>query len=186
MPFRFRRLSIPGLILIETTLYNDHRGQFYESYNEREFALHGVETRYVQDNFSHSHRSVLRGLHYQRPPMAQAKLVRCVAGAIYDVAVDLRPGSETYGRWEAVTLSAENGLQLYIPQGFAHGFTVLSESASVFYKVTEFYSPEHEAGIIWNDSQLAIEWPFSHPVLSEKDKRLPSLAQLGEVYEVKR
>lgn len=186
MPFRFQKLSIPGLILIETTFYNDHRGQFYESYSEREFALHAVETRYVQDNFSRSRKRVLRGLHYQKAPMAQAKLVRCVEGAIYDVAVDLRPGSETYGRWEAVTLSAENGLQLYIPQGFAHGFAVLSEEASVFYKVTEFYSPEHEAGVIWNDQQLAIEWPFSHPVLSEKDQRLPSLARLDEACEVKR
>lgn len=178
MPFRFHSLSIPGLVLIETPLYNDRRGQFYESYNEREFALHNVETRYVQDNFSHSHRRVLRGLHYQRAPMAQAKLIRCVAGAVYDVAVDLRLGSETYGRWEAVTLSADNGLQLYIPAGFAHGFAVLSEAATIFYKVTQFYSPEHEAGIIWNDSQLAIEWPFSSPVLSEKDMRLPSLAEL--------
>lgn len=181
MPFRFHKLSISGLVLIETAFYNDHRGQFYESYSEREFARHNIETRYVQDNFSHSRKYVLRGLHYQRAPMAQAKLVRCVAGTVYDVAVDLRPDSETYGQWEAVTLSAENGLQLYIPAGFAHGFAVLSEAATVFYKVTAFYSPQHEAGIIWNDPQLAIEWPFNTPVLSEKDAQLPSLAELCEV-----
>ncbi|ABK14743.1 dTDP-4-dehydrorhamnose 3,5-epimerase [Methanothrix thermoacetophila] len=185
MPFSFKRLDIYDVILIEPRVFRDERGFFMESYKHSEFAAFGIKERFVQDNHSRSRRGVLRGLHYQNPPRAQGKLVRAVSGEIFDVAVDIRRGSPTYGRWVGVNLSEENMRMLYIPPGFAHGFMTLSDVADVMYKTTDEYSPEHEAGIIWNDPGIGIEWPASRPVLSPRDAKWPGLrdAVNGFVYE---
>lgn len=179
MPFRFERLEIPEVILIEPKVFSDERGFFMETYKYSNFAAFGIKERFVQDNHSRSVKGVLRGLHYQRPPKAQGKLVRVLVGEIFDVAVDIRKGSPTYGKWVGVMLSAENRWMLYIPPGFAHGFCVLSEEAEVTYKVTEEYSPEHDAGIIWNDPEIGIDWPVEQPILSAKDAGLPPLRAVG-------
>ena len=178
MPFQFSRLAIPDVVLIEPTVFPDERGFFIESYKYSEFAAFGIKEHFVQDNHSRSVKGVLRGLHYQRQPKAQGKLVRVVVGEIFDVGVDIRKGSPTYGKWVGEVLSAENKRMLYIPPGFAHGFCVLSEVAEVLYKTTTEYSPEHDAGIIWNDPEIGIEWPIEHPILSEKDAGLPFLKEL--------
>lgn len=177
--------SIPEIFLLRPRRFVDARGYFFESFNEREFAtLTGLSTRFVQDNEAQSGRGVVRGLHFQLPPHAQAKLVRVVAGRVLDVAVDVRRHSPTFGAHVAVELSAENGLQLYIPEGFAHGYAVLSDEAVFQYKCSDYYHPECEAGIAWDDATLAIRWPFTaeEAVLSDKDRRQPSLttAQLFE------
>jgi len=176
--------SIPDLLIIEPTVFGDDRGFFYESYNERKWhETTGLKTRFVQDNHSRSNQGVLRGLHYQLSPAAQGKLVRCVVGEVFDVAVDLRRGSLTFGRWEGVHLSAENKRQFWIPEGFAHGFLVLSEFAEFLYKATEYYAPEHERSILWNDPDLAVAWPISGtPVLSWKDRDAPAF-KAAEVFE---
>lgn len=173
MPFTFRELDIPGVILIEPKRFEDSRGFFMELYRRSDFYRHGIRDYFVQDNSSRSARGVLRGLHYQKTPHAQGKLVHCTQGEIFDVAVDIRNGSPTYLRWVGVTLSAENNHLLYIPPGFAHGFVVLSESADVTYKCTDEYSPADDRGIIWNDPDVGISWPIVNPILSEKDSRLP-------------
>jgi len=163
--------AIPDLLILEPRVFGDDRGFFFESFNARRFAeLSGVETAFVQDNHSRSARGVLRGLHYQiRQP--QGKLVRVVAGEVWDVAVDIRRGSPSFGQWQGAYLSAENKRQLWIPEGFAHGFVVLSESAEFLYKTTDYYAPEHERCIAWNDPELAIDWRYpGDPVLSEKDR----------------
>ncbi|RLG08532.1 MAG: dTDP-4-dehydrorhamnose 3,5-epimerase [Thaumarchaeota archaeon] len=175
MPFRFKRLEIPDVVLVEPMVFHDERGFFMEAYKYSDFAAFGIGERFVQDNHSRSVKGVLRGLHYQNPPKAQGKLVRVIVGEIFDVAVDIRKGSPTYGRWVGVRLSAENKKMLYIPPGFAHGFCVLSEVAEVIYKVTEEYAPECEAGIIWNDPEIGIEWPIKSPTLSPKDASWPPL-----------
>ena len=175
MPFRFTRLEIPEVVLIEPVVFPDERGFFLEVYKYSEFAAFGITERFLQDNHSRSVKGVLRGLHYQNPPKAQGKLVRVVAGEIFDVAVDIRKGSPTYGRWVGVNLSSENKRMLYIPPGFAHGFCVLSEEAEVLYKTTEEYAPEFETGIIWNDPEIGIRWPVEDPIISEKDARWPPL-----------
>ncbi|HHU82543.1 MAG TPA: dTDP-4-dehydrorhamnose 3,5-epimerase [Firmicutes bacterium] len=178
--FRFRALKIPGLFLIEPEVYGDRRGFFFEAYNYREFKAIGLDAPFVQDNHSRSKKGVLRGLHFQvKHP--QGKLVRAVAGEIFDVAVDLRVDSPTYKRWYGVVLSSENKRQLYIPEGFAHGFFVLSGEAEVIYKCTEYYYPEDEEGIIWNDPEIGIKWPLpagETPILSEKDRGFKSLAAI--------
>ena len=171
--FKFKRLEIPDVVLIEPTVFGDNRGFFMESYNFKEFASFGIKDNFVQDNHSKSTKGVLRGLHYQLKGMAQAKLVRVIRGEIFDVAIDIRKGSPFYGKWVAVRLSEENKKMLYIPEGFAHGFYVLSDVAEVLYKTTNFYSPKHERGIIWSDPDLKINWPTNHPVLSEKDSKWP-------------
>ena len=178
MPFDFTRLVIPDVILIEPAVFPDERGFFMESYKYSDFAAFGIKEHFVQDNHSRSVESVLRGLHYQRNPKAQGKLVRVVVGEIFDVAVDLRLNSPTYGKWAGERLSADNKRMLYIPPGFAHGFCVLSAVAEVLYKTTAEYSPEYDAGIIWNDPEIDIEWPIEHPILSKKDAALPTLAEL--------
>ena len=163
--------AIPDLLILEPRVFGDDRGFFFESFNAQRFAeLTGVETAFVQDNHSRSARGVLRGLHYQiRQP--QGKLVRVVAGEVWDVAVDIRRGSPSFGQWQGAHLSAENKRQLWIPEGFAHGFVVLSESAEFLYKTTHYYAPEHERCIVWNDVELAIDWRYpGDPVLSEKDR----------------
>jgi len=168
----------PGLFVIQPSVFEDQRGYFYESYNRKVFTHAGIDVQFVQDNQSKSNYGVIRGLHYQLNPMAQAKLVRVLEGKVQDVVVDIRKGSPTYGESYSIELSAENKTQLFIPRGFAHGFAVLSESAVFFYKCDNFYSKEHEAGIAYDDPALAIEWKLSDEVisLSEKDGQLPALA----------
>jgi dTDP-4-dehydrorhamnose 3,5-epimerase len=175
MTFTFKRLNIPDVILIGTNAFPDDRGFFLENFKESAFLSNGINVRFVQDNFSHSIKGVLRGLHFQKNPKAQAKLVTALSGKIFDVAVDIRKNSPTFGRWVGEILSDENHNSLYIPEGFAHGFCVLSEKADVFYKVNQEYSPEHERGIIWNDPDLSINWLTENPTLHEKDKQLPTL-----------
>ncbi|HFD39144.1 MAG TPA: dTDP-4-dehydrorhamnose 3,5-epimerase [Anaerolineae bacterium] len=177
MPFRFQRLEIPEVVLIEARRFEDERGFFMETYKQSAFAAQGIVGPFVQSNRSHSVRGVLRGLHYQKPPQAQGKLVMVLSGAVLDVAVDIRRGSPTYGRWVGETLSAENGRMLWIPVGFAHGFCVLSERADVVYLVTAEYAPDLDRGIRWNDPEIGIRWPVDEPLLSPKDARLPLLRE---------
>jgi dTDP-4-dehydrorhamnose 3,5-epimerase len=178
--------KLPGVKLIEPAVFGDHRGFFMESYNEDVFRRHGITHTFVQDNHSLSvDAGVLRGLHYQLNPKAQTKLIRVTAGAIYDVIVDIRQGSPTYGKWQGFILSSANKRQLLVPKGFAHGFCTLVPNTEVQYKVDEFYSPEHDRGIAWNDPALGIDWPASAPILSEKDGKHPLLAEAENnfVYE---
>jgi len=177
MPFKIQRLEIPDVILIEPEVFSDERGFFMETYKYSEFSAFGINEHFLQDNHSRSAKGVLRGLHYQNPPKAQGKLVRVILGEVFDVAVDIRKGSPTYGRWVGVVLSSENKRMLYIPPGFAHGFCVLSDAAEVLYKVTKEYAPECEAGIIWNDPEIGIEWPIEHPIISSKDAQWPTLRE---------
>ena len=175
MPFEFTKLSIPGLILIQPRVFNDGRGYFFELYKYSDFLGAGIGDHLVQDNFSQSVKGVLRGLHYQRHPKAQGKLVLCTRGEIYDVAVDIRRGSPDYGKWLGVQISAGNRRMIYIPPGFAHGFQVLSETAEVMYKCTDEYSPADDRGIIWNDPDIGVAWPLAKPLLSAKDEKHPVL-----------
>ena len=167
--------EIPDVLLITPDVYRDPRGFFVETYNRERYAQVGIDRDFVQDNYSHSCQGTLRGLHYQLPH-AQAKLVGVVWGCIFDVAVDIRQGSPTQGQWVGRELSEENRCQLYIPEGFAHGFTVLSERADVIYKCTDFYHPESDHGLLWSDPELAIEWPTMQAILSEKDQLQPLLS----------
>src|SRR5690554_276828 len=176
-------LSIPEVFLIEPEVFGDERGFFFESFNQKAFEdAIGRPVAFVQDNHSRSAKNVLRGLHYQiKQP--QGKLVRVTAGEIFDVAVDLRKSSPTFGQWAGTILSAENKHQLWVPEGFAHGFVVLSASADFLYKTTDYYAPEHERVVIWNDPQIAIAWPEGiQPVLSPKDANAPSL-DVAEIFE---
>jgi len=175
MPFTFTPLKISDVILVEPRVFPDARGYFLETYKYSDFAAHGISEIFVQDNHSRSIRGVLRGLHYQNPPGAQGKLVRAARGAIFDVAVDIRPDSSTFGEWVGEILSDENHHMLYIPPGFAHGFLVLSAVADVSYKATAEYAPELDSGIVWNDPTIAIQWPVQTPILSPKDAALPRL-----------
>lgn len=166
------KTAIPDVLVLQPKVFSDNRGFFFESFNARTFnQVTGLNIEFVQDNHSKSQRGVLRGLHYQLPPMAQGKLVRVIQGEVFDVAVDLRRSSPTFGQWVGETLSAENKKQLWIPEGFAHGFATLSETAECLYKTTNFYSVEHERSLLWNDTRLAISWPESNVsyLLSEKD-----------------
>jgi dTDP-4-dehydrorhamnose 3,5-epimerase len=176
MPFRFERLEIPEVILVEARSFDDHRGFFMEAYKASEFATGGIPHHFVQDNFSRSRRGVFRGLHYQNPPMAQDKLVRVSRGEIVDFAVDIRRGSPTYGRLVSATLSDKNGTMLFVPSGFAHGFCALSDEVDVTYKVTAEFSAEHDRGIRWDDPAIGVRLPIDNPVLSDKDATLPLLA----------
>lgn len=168
-------LNIPEVIVFEARVFGDDRGFFFESFSQRLFdEAVGYPVTFVQDNHSKSARGVLRGLHYQLPPFAQGKLVRVVQGEVFDVAVDVRAGSPTFGQWAGAILSAENKRQLWVPEGFAHGFITLSETAEFLYKTTNYYAPQCERAIIWNDPDLAIDWPLDgEPVLSEKDAQAP-------------
>jgi dTDP-4-dehydrorhamnose 3,5-epimerase len=168
---------LPEVLVIEPTVHRDARGFFVETYHARRYADHGLDATFVQDNHSRSVRGTLRGLHWQveRP---QGKLVRALAGEIFDVAVDIRPGSPTFGQWVGVTLSADDFRQIYVPPGFAHGFCVTSEIAEVEYKCTDFYEPAAERGLIWNDPEVGIAWPISDPILSPRDRAHPTLAAL--------
>ncbi len=175
----FRETGIEGLLVFEPRVFEDARGYFFESFNKRLFEEAGIRAEFVQDNQALSSYGVLRGLHYQIEPMAQAKLVRVLSGRVLDVAVDLREGSPTYGKSFAIELSAQNKLQLYIPRGFAHGYAVLSRRALFFYKCDNYYSPQHEGGVRYDDPTLAIDWqlPPEAIILSEKDSKLPRLGQ---------
>ena len=186
MPFKFQRLEIPDVILIEPEVFSDERGFFMETYKYSGFYAFGIKEHFVQDNHSRSVKRVLRGLHYQNPPKAQGKLVRVILGEVFDVAVDIRKGSSTYGKWVGVVLSLENKRMLYIPPGFAHGFCVLSDVAEVLYKVTEEYAPECEAGIIWNDPEIGIEWPIKNPIISSKDASWPPLKEANNQFVYQR
>lgn len=177
MPFQFHPLAIPDVILVEPQRFGDSRGFFMETYQFETFVAHGITPRFVQDNHSRSARGVLRGLHYQKEPYAQGKLLKVVVGEIFDVAVDIRRGSPTFGQWVGEILSAENGRLLYVPPGFAHGFCVLSETADLIYKTTSYYHPESEKGILWNDPQIGVAWPITEPLLSGRDQSLPTLAE---------
>ncbi len=177
---RATRTAIADVLVLEPRVFGDQRGFFFESFNERTFRdLTGLEVSFVQDNHSKSARNVLRGLHYQVAPRAQGKLVRVTAGSVFDVAVDIRKGSPTYGRWVGDLLSAENKRQLWIPAGLAHGFLTLSDSAEFLYKATDYWSPEHERCIAWNDPDLAVEWPLQGPpIVSPKDTMAAAFASL--------
>ena len=179
------KTKLPEIVILEPKVFGDYRGYFMESYNKKVFEELGLKYNFVQDNQSLSKEpGTIRGLHFQMNPKAQTKLVRCVKGAIFDVAVDIRIGSPTYGHWVGVILSEYNHRQLLVPKGFAHGFCTLVPDTIVNYKVDEYYAPEAEAGIIWNDPTIGIDWPTSIPILSEKDKNLPSLteAQINFIY----
>jgi dTDP-4-dehydrorhamnose 3,5-epimerase len=176
MPFRFERLEIPDVILVEVKSFDDERGFFMETYKASEFGAKGIAHSFLQDNFSRSRRGVFRGLHYQNPPMAQGKLVKVYRGEIVDFAVDIRRGSPTYGQLVSATLSDDNGRMLFVPPGFAHGFCALSDENDVAYKVTAEYSPEHDRGIRWDDPSLGLQLPLGDPLLSDKDAALPLLA----------
>ena len=186
--FNFISTKIPDLYIIEPKVFGDDRGYFMESYNRRDFVDAGLDMVFVQDNESKSSKGVLRGLHFQTKH-TQGKLVRVTQGEVWDVAVDLRKGSPTYGQWEGVYLSAENKRQFYVPEGFAHGFVVISEEAVFNYKCTDFYAPEYDSGLLWNDADVAIEWPLEglgDILLSEKDKKQKTLKELTDlpfVYE---
>lgn len=179
--FNLDKGKLDGIYIIEPKVFKDKRGYFMELYNKEEFLNAGINMTFVQDNESSSHKGVLRGLHFQKKH-SQGKLVRVIRGEVFDVAVDLRQGSPTYGQWEGVFLSEENKKQFYIPKGFAHGYLVLSDNAVFNYKCTEFYAPEYESGVMWNDPNINIKWPLErieNIILSEKDKVYPSLKDLN-------
>jgi dTDP-4-dehydrorhamnose 3,5-epimerase len=175
MPFLFRPLEIPDLILITPDLFRDARGVFSETFKRSVFKRNGIVSDFVQENYSISKKGVVRGLHYQLNPTAQGKLIRVVKGAVFDVAVDIRQGSPHFGNWVGVHLSAEKHDMLWVPPGFAHGLCTLENDTEVIYKVTMEYSPQHERGIVWNDPAIGINWPASCPVLSAKDSALPEM-----------
>jgi dTDP-4-dehydrorhamnose 3,5-epimerase len=186
MPFTFKRLSIPEIILIEPQVFRDARGLFLETYKHSAFSNEGIWEHFVQDNYSRSSHGVLRGLHFQKNPHAQGKLVQCLQGRIFDVAVDIRQGSPAYGKWVSAELTGENNLMLYVPPGFAHGFVVLSESADVLYKCTREYAQREDRGIVWNDPDINITWPVAEPLLSDKDRIHPLLKDADNNFEYTR
>jgi len=177
LPFSFKRFDeLPEVITVEPQVFDDERGWFMETYRKSEFSSQGMSEDFLQDNQSYSTgKGVLRGLHFQRQPAAQGKLVRCVVGEIFDVVVDIRKGSPTYGRWVSATLSAENRRMIWVPVGFAHGFLTVTNVAQVEYKVTAEYSSEHDRGIRWDDPAIGIKWPIQKPILSRKDAEAPLL-----------
>lgn len=177
----FQRLAISDVVLVKPKRHGDARGYFSETFRENEYAKSGIAGPFVQDNQAFSQQAgILRGLHFQIPPAAQAKLVACTHGAIFDIAVDIRPGSATFGKYVSAELSAENGHQLYVPEGFAHGYLTLTDHCLVQYKVTAYYSPENELGLAWDDPAIDINWPLDSnmPTVSEKDSQLPRLGEL--------
>lgn len=178
------KTSIEGVVIIEPRLFKDERGYFFESFNQREFEEKVCKTTFVQDNESKSGYGVIRGLHYQKPPFAQSKLVRVIKGAVLDIAVDIRKGSPTFGQHVAVELTEENHRQFFIPRGFAHGFSVLSEEVIFQYKCDEFYHPEAEGAIAWNDAELGIDWkiPLEKVLVSEKDSKHLRLKNINDLY----
>ena len=183
MPFNFKKLKIPEVILVEPQVFPDERGFFMESFKESIFKENGINTKFVQDNYSHSIKGTLRGLHYQKNPKAQAKLVIAIRGEIFDVAVDIRKGSPTYGKWVGEILSEQNHKLLYVPEGFAHGFCVLTDEADVLYKVNNEYSPETDRGLLWNDPKVGVKWPIEKLITSKKDQKQPLLENIDNNFE---
>lgn len=181
MPFTFTSLELAGAVLIEPRVFADGRGAFLETFKQSDFDANGLPPTFVQENQSMSSRGALRGLHFQRPPHGQGKLIRVIQGEIFDVGVDLRRGSETYGKWMSIVLSSENRRMLYLPPWFAHGFLVTSDTAEVIYKTTTEYRKEAEDGLLWNDPALSIPWSNANPILSPRDERLPKLADVEPV-----
>ncbi|MFC1656459.1 dTDP-4-dehydrorhamnose 3,5-epimerase [Patescibacteria group bacterium] len=177
---KFEKLDIQGLVIITPKVFEDSRGFFLESYNQKVFGKNGINIEFVQDNHSHSTKNVLRGLHYQIEPFAQDKLIRVTRGKVFDVAVDIRKDSKTFGRWYGVELSAENKKMFFIPKGFAHAFLTLTDEVDFNYKVSNLYSVNHDRGLLWNDLDIGIKWPIKNPILSEKDKNQPKLKDLKE------
>jgi dTDP-4-dehydrorhamnose 3,5-epimerase len=180
MPFEFKKLEIDGLILVKPKVFGDNRGFFMESYKKSDFGQNGIDVEFVQDNHSKSTKGVLRGLHYQANPKPQAKLVRCIKGKIFDVAVDIRLNSKTFGKWIKVELSEENNHMLFIPAGFAHGLVVLSDEAELIYKTNNEFSPQHDRGVLWCDKDINIDWGIDSPILSEKDKVQLKLSEINK------
>jgi len=181
---KFIATDLQGLTIIEPKPFHDSRGYFFESYHKKLFQENGIEAEFVQDNISFSKQGTLRGLHFQRPPHSQGKLVRVTQGLVFDVAVDIRASSPTFGRWFGLELSEENQKALYIPPGFAHGFYVLSAQAQFTYKCTAYYAPQSESGILWNDPAINILWPLTGvPILSAKDQQLPELSKAEVHFE---
>ena len=178
MSLKFSETSLPGVKLIKPDIYKDPRGFFMEVYHKQRYSEVGIEKSFVQDNYSHSKQDTLRGLHYQLNH-PQGKIIYVIRGEIIDVAVDIRRGSPDFGKWTSVNLSSENGYQVYIPEGFAHGFCVLSETADVIYKCTDFYTPGDDFGLLWSDPDMNIDWPVSAPSLSEKDLKNPKLSEIS-------
>ncbi len=183
MPFRFSRRSIPDIVLVEGVRFSDDRGFFLETYRHSEFAAGGIPARFAQLSRSQSKRGVLRGLHYQKRPRAQAKLISVMRGEIFDAVVDIRRGSPTYGKWLSVVLSDNDHRMLYIPEGFAHGFCVLSDEADLLYALTTEHDPDLDSGILWNDPRIGISWPIRNPILSQKDTSLPLLEAADNNFE---
>lgn len=180
---KFEKTKLAGVVIITPDVFGDHRGFFMESWSERKMEEAGLHYNFVQDNHSMSSvRGTLRGIHFQKGDKAQAKLVRCVRGAVLDVAVDLRHASPTYKQWVAVELSAENKKQLLIPRGFGHGFVTLTDEVEFLYKADNYYAPEADGGIRWNDPEIAVDWGVEKPILSAKDEKNPFLKDLGEVF----
>ncbi len=175
---------IEGLLIIEPQVFTDPRGYFYESYNKEKFVASGINLEFVQDNQSLSQKGIVRGLHFQAPPYAQGKLVRVIQGSVMDIAVDIRKNSPTYGQYFSIVLSAENRTMFFIPPGFAHGFETLEDNTIFLYKCTDVYNKESEGGLLWNDPELAIQWNSLDPLISDKDKILPTLKDLISPYSV--
>ena len=180
MPFTFKPAPLDGLVIVEPRVFDDERGFFYESYKASEFRSNGIDASFVQDNHSFSSKGVVRGLHFQIRPKAQGKLVRVVAGRVWDVAVDLRPESSTFGQAFGVELSGDNRRMFYVPPGFAHGYVTLEQSTHFLYKCTAEYSPAHERGVRYDDADLGIDWQVEDPVVSERDAVLPTLGEIRE------
>ncbi|MEI6127129.1 MAG: dTDP-4-dehydrorhamnose 3,5-epimerase [Pseudomonadota bacterium] len=174
MPLKITKTALPGVVIIKPDVLRDNRGFFMEVYHQKKYADTGLNRTFVQDNYSHSSKGILRGLHFQLK-YPQGKLVYVVKGEIFDVAVDIRKGSPTFGRWIGEVLSEENNYQIFIPEGFAHGFCVISETADIIYKCTDFYHPDDDRGVLWSDEQIGITWPFRNPTVSDKDSRHPML-----------
>lgn len=185
MAFRFTRLEIPDVLSIEPEVFPDGRGFFMEAYKLPDFKKAGIDKPMVQLNHSKSRKNVVRGLHYQINPFAQGKIVRALAGEIFEVAVDLRKGSPFYGKWVGLNLSERNKKMLYIPEGFGHGFCTLTQGAEIFYSCTNIYSPKHERGVRWDDPAIKIKWPVRGPILSRKDRSLPMLNEAENNFSYK-
>jgi len=181
--FKFQKTDLEGVYIIEQEVFGDERGFFMEIYNKEEFKKHGINIDFVQDNHSKSKKGVLRGLHFQKK-YPQGKLVRVIKGKVFDVAVDLRKNSKTFGKWTGVELTAENKKIFWVPKGFAHGFVTLEDDTEFVYKCDEFYHPEDEGGLIWNDSGIGIKWPINNPTLSERDQEFPTLDKLDFSFEL--
>lgn len=178
MPFTFTKTKLEGVIIVEPRVFGDERGFFMETFKKSDFAENGIKLEFVQDNHSSSQKGVLRGIHFQKDPMAQGKLVRVTKGAVFDVAVDLNPDSPTFKEWVGVELTAENHTMLYIPPGFGHGFATLEDDTHFQYKCTALYSPEHDGGVKYDDPEIGVEWPIKNPIVSAKDAALPYLKEL--------